>query len=281
MISDFIYKYYIDPIRNGQAYTIVDTMTYALILLVSLYLIYRWLQLSRITIDRKFVLATLPYVVGGGFLRVVQDTGLIRSDFQFLLVTPLIFFVIFFYTAFFLILASKLEKWKIVKDFIIPYSIGGFLLAIVSFGALTYYGLTHPDTSPVIGIIILFMAAVATIIVYALLKYGFSWEYAKNPIYLAIISGHMLDASATSFGIDLHPLTYVEQHVVGSSLIAWTGTAFSMFPLKLLVIIPAIYILEYYRRDNEGTFFYLVVLAMIVVGLAPGIRDMMRMVLYV
>ncbi len=281
MISDFIYKYYIDPIRNGQAYTIVDTMTYALILLVSLYLIYRWLQASRITIDRRFVLATLPYVAGGGFLRVVQDTGLIKSDLQFLLVTPLIFFVIFFYAAFFLIISSKLEKWKVVKDFIIPYSAGGFLLAIVSFGVLVYYGITHPNTSPVFGLIILSMAAIATLLVFALLYYGFSWKYSKDPIYLAIIAGHMLDASATSFGIDLHPLNYVEQHVVGSALIAWTGTAFSMFPLKLIVIIPAIYILEYYRRDNEGGFFYLVVLAMIVVGLAPGIRDMMRMVLYV
>ena len=281
MISDFIYKYYIDPIRTGQAYTIVDTLTYALILLISLYLIYRWLQVSGIKIDRRFVFATLPYIVGGGFLRVVQDTGLITSDFQFLLVTPLIFFVIFFYAAFFLVLASILEKRKLINDSIFLYSAGGFLLAIVSFGVLVYYGATHPLTAPGIGVIILCMAAVATALVYALLKYGFKWEYSKDPIYLAIISGHMLDASATSFGIDLHPLTYVEQHVVGSNLIAWTGTAFSMFPLKLIVIIPAIYILEYYRKDNEGGFFYLVVLAMIVVGLAPGIRDMMRMVLYV
>ena len=32
MISDFIYKYYIDPIRYEQPYNTVDTITYALIL---------------------------------------------------------------------------------------------------------------------------------------------------------------------------------------------------------------------------------------------------------
>ena len=92
----------------------------------------------------------------------------------------------------------------------------------------------------------------------------------------------MLDASATSYGIDLHPLGYVEQHVVGSFLIAATGTGFAMFPLKLLVLIPGIYVLELYRREGSATsFWYLIVLAMIVVGLAPGVRDMMRMMLYV
>ena len=51
MISDFIYKYYIDPIRYGEAYTIVDTLTYALILIISVYLVYRWLSKKQIAID--------------------------------------------------------------------------------------------------------------------------------------------------------------------------------------------------------------------------------------
>lgn len=91
----------------------------------------------------------------------------------------------------------------------------------------------------------------------------------------------MLDASATSYGIDLHQVRYSEQHVVGSALIDITGTAFVMFPLKLVVLIPGIYILELYRREGVSGIWYLILLAMIMVGLAPGIRDMLRMVLYV
>ena len=102
MISDFIYKYYIDPIRMGQPYNIVDTLTYALILVLGVYLLYRWMSQSTwlsdigFKIDTSFILATLPYVVLGGLLRVVQDTGMITGNFQFLLVTPLIYFVLFF-----------------------------------------------------------------------------------------------------------------------------------------------------------------------------------------
>ncbi len=40
MISDFIYKYYIDPIRMGQPYNIVDTLTYALMLDVAIDLAF-------------------------------------------------------------------------------------------------------------------------------------------------------------------------------------------------------------------------------------------------
>ena len=95
MIREFIYKYYIDPIRYGEAYTLVDTLTYALILIAAVYLVYRGLRRYKIAVDDELVLATLPFVVLGGFLRVVEDTGMITSDLRFLLITPLIFFVIF------------------------------------------------------------------------------------------------------------------------------------------------------------------------------------------
>jgi uncharacterized membrane protein len=115
----------------------------------------------------------------------------------------------------------------------------------------------------------------------AILQFVFRWEYAGKPLYRVLIIGQMLDASATGYGIDFGPIPYQEVHVVGSALIGWTRTGFALFPLKLAVVIPAIYILELYRREGNPEFANLVLLAMITVGLAPGVRDMMRMVLHV
>ena len=130
--------------------------------------------------------------------------------------------------------------------------------------------------------IIPLMALVATAIVFAVMRYALKWEYVTDPLYMTLLFGQLLDASATSYGIDLHPsVKYIEQHVVGSFLIDWTHTAFVMFPLKLVVLFPAIYIMEQYRKEANPAFWHLVLLAMITVGLAPGIRDMTRMVLYV
>jgi uncharacterized membrane protein len=288
MISEFIYKYYIDPIRYGQPYNVVDTLTYALILVLGVYIFYRWLMRSRylnrirLTIDTPFILATLPYVVLGGLLRVVQDTGMITGDIQFLLVTPLIYFVLFFFTLGMIFLSRYLQAQGCIKNFLSAYAFAGTMSVFTVALILAAWGITRTQIDLTVLFVIPLMAVAATALVWAFMRYVLSWKYVNHPLYVTLIFSHMLDASATSYGIDMHPaLRYVEQHVVGSNLIAWTHTAFVMFPLKLVVLFPAIYVLEMYRPEADPDFWHLVLLAMIVVGLAPGVRDMTRMVLYV
>jgi uncharacterized membrane protein len=281
MISDFIYKYYIDPIRLGQPYNVVDTSTYAIILVLSVYLVYRWLRRSGVALDSPFIIATIPYVVLGGLLRVVEDTGLIQSDLRFLLVTPLIFFVVFFIAAGSLVASRTLERKGLVPRFLTFYGGIGAGSSVVVAALLVWFGLTRTTIDLVVLVSILLLAAGTSLAVMGLLQRVFRWGYAGDPLYRLLIIGQMLDASATGYGIDLGPIPYQEVHVVGSTLIRWTGTAFSLFPLKLLVVIPAIYVLELYRREGNREFANMVLLAMIVVGLAPGVRDMVRMVLHV
>jgi uncharacterized membrane protein len=281
MISDFIYKYYIDPIRLGQPYNIVDTLTYALILLLSVYLVYRWLRRSGVTLDGDFVMATIPYVVLGGLLRVVEDTGMIQSDLRFILVTPLIFFVVFFIAAGSLVISRTLEKHRLIPRFLTFYGgVGAGTAAAIAL-VLLWFGITRATIDLVVLASILLIAASTSLAVMGLLQLVLRWGYAKDPLYRLLVIGQMLDASATGYGIDFGPIPYQEVHVVGSALIRWAGTAFSLFPLKLLVVIPAIYVLELYRKEGSREFANLILLAMIVVGLAPGVRDMVRMVLHV
>ena len=282
MISDFIYKYYIDPVRYEQPYNAVETITYALILIAALYLIYLWFKRSDITIDGPFVLATLPYVILGGVLRVVQDTHMITSDLQFLLVTPPIYVLLFLYAVTILFVSRYLQEQGLCKNYLKLYGGAGLFTSFCVVLLLTVWGLTHTRIDLFVLAIIPLMAIVATSIVFAVMRYALKWEYVTDPLYMTLLFGQLLDASATSYGIDLHPsVKYIEQHVVGSFLIDWTHTAFVMFPLKLVVLFPAIYIMEQYRKEANPAFWHLVLLAMITVGLAPGIRDMTRMVLYV
>jgi uncharacterized membrane protein len=281
MISEFITKYYIDPIRYGQPYNVVDTLTYAAILIIALYLIYLWLNRAGIQVDGKFVLATVPFIVLGGLLRVVEDTGFITSDFRFLLITPLIYFVLFFFTVTALLLSRALERAGVIASYHTGYAGIGTVACILSAIFLVWYGLTYSQVAVSVLLIILALAAVSSCAVWAFMRYVLKWEYASDPLYCVLIFGQLLDASATSYGIDLHSMAYTESHVVGGALIAWTGTAFSMFPLKLVVLFPAIYILQIYRKEAPPILWHLILLAMIIVGFAPGVRDMFRMVLFV
>lgn len=288
MISDFLYKYYIYPVLYNEPYNIVETLTYAIILILGVYLLYRWFSNSAwlaehgITFDSSFVLATLPYVVLGGVLRVIQDTGMISGDWQFLIVTPPIYFVLFFFTLAMIFVGGTLWKNGLIKDFLSFYAFIGCMAIFVISLILLSWGMAHAHVNLFIMAIILLMALTATVLVWGCMRYILSWEYVQDPLYIALIFGQMLDASATSYGLTFHPAVhYIEQHVVGSNLIAMTGTAFVMYPLKLLILFPAIYIMQLYRKEANTVFWHLVLLAMIVVGLAPGVRDMIRMVLYV
>ncbi len=281
MIREFIYKYYIDPVRYDQPYNIVETLTFALILIIALFLLARWLDRAGVKVDRRFVLATIPFVVFGGVLRVVEDSGVITSDLRFLVVTPLIYFVIFGICALTLVVSRELEVRGHIRDYVPWYAGTGAVCAAAAFLVLVVIGVGRGVFSLPVAGVILVLAALSTIAVLGMMQILLKWGYAADPLYRILVFGHMLDASATSYGIDIHPLHYMEQHVVGGTLIAATGTAFSMFPLKLLVLFPAVYILERFRNEGSSQLWHLIVLAMIVVGLAPGIRDMMRMVLYV
>ena len=281
MIGDFIYKYYVDPIVNGGAYTIVDTLTYAAILIIAVYLVYRWLIRTGIAINQNFVLALIPYVILGGLLRVVEDTGILPYPWYILLITPLIYFVIFFYAISALIISRTLENKGIIENYSKGFASAGIIACAISLIPLLWVGVTETRIDLLVMIVIMTMAIATSSVVWGFLRYLLKWEYVSDILYKLLIFGHMLDASATSFGIDLHEMKYVEQHVAGSALIDATGTAFSMFALKLVVIIPGIYILEMYRKEGNQALWHLILFAMIMVGMAPGIRDMVRMILYV
>ena len=57
-----------------------------------------------------------------------------------------------------------------------------------------------------------------------------------------IIYAHMLDASSTYIGVDW--FSYYEKHVVPTFLIDLTGSAAIMFPLKLLILLPVLSMID-------------------------------------
>ena len=101
-----------------------------------------------------------------------------------------------------------------------------------------------------------------------------------NPLNLAVLFSHFLDAAATFVGIDY--FSYREKHVLPSFLIDITGTAAVMFPLKFLIVCLIVYLIDvYYRKELKESGFEnldgLLKLSIIILGLAPGMRDMLRL----
>jgi uncharacterized membrane protein len=88
-----------------------------------------------------------------------------------------------------------------------------------------------------------------------------------------------MDASSTYVGVD--KLGYYEKHVLPSYLIELTGTALVMYPLKLIIFIGVLYLLDTQFEDDERSINMkmLIKLVILVLGLSPATRNTIRMTL--
>jgi uncharacterized membrane protein len=99
-----------------------------------------------------------------------------------------------------------------------------------------------------------------------------------NPLSLfsransSLLSVHMLDSSATFVSVAF--FGYYEQHPVPRLFIDAIGP-WTFFALKLAVLLPSLYIIDKYSEKGEfRTFLKIVIL---ILGLAPGLRDSIRL----
>jgi uncharacterized membrane protein len=81
----------------------------------------------------------------------------------------------------------------------------------------------------------------------------------------------MLDASATFIAIQFYG--YWEEHVFENYLIHLANTALVLYPLKILILIIAISLLE--KIDENSLWYY----AIFLLGYSPGLRDTFKIML--
>ena len=88
----------------------------------------------------------------------------------------------------------------------------------------------------------------------------------------SLLSVHMLDSSATFVSVMF--FGYYEQHPVPRLFIEAIGP-WTFFILKLAVLLPSLYIIDRYAEEGEFKNFLKIVI--LILGLAPGLRDMIRL----
>ncbi|HVL88218.1 MAG TPA: DUF63 family protein [Candidatus Thermoplasmatota archaeon] len=125
---------------------------------------------------------------------------------------------------------------------------------------------------------VLLVSRVASAKIPALAAYGV-------PVNLALVLGHQIDGWATlvaihdPFGLGFDALGYGEKHVV-SDFFLQMGGGFGFPIIKLLVVLAIVYFLDVAYKDDlkqDRNLVGLVKMAILVVGLAPGLRNLFRM----
>jgi Predicted membrane protein len=272
-VTRFINDYYIDPILHDSGYNIVNTITWAILLGICIFGVVKLLKKLDIEIDDRFTLSVIPFVLAGSSLRVIEDTGILTAPASYLFITPNIYFVVFAITVFFLVLSKWMVKLKSNGDYRKNFAGFGIAWFLVNLLALFYL---EDLVLPWVPVFVIGAASVIVLLI-KLIFDRIGLDLLKSKINMAILWAHLMDASSTIAGIDF--LGYYEKHVVPSYLIDLTGTAFVMYPLKISIFIPVLYILDnHFDEDEESqtlkTFLKLVI---IVLGLSPACRNTIRM----
>lgn len=101
------------------------------------------------------------------------------------------------------------------------------------------------------------------------------WSLLKDKFNLSVLLAHLLDASTTFIAVDYYG--YGEQHVLPNALTQLADTAIVMYPLKIAVILPALYLTDTYVEDR--TIRNMLKLAIFILGLAPGLRNFLSLIM--
>ncbi len=273
----YIYKYYISGIIYDTSYNPVDTVTYAILLGLSVFGVLRLLEKLDVEIDTRFIAAVTPYVLAGSSLRVLEDSKVFTPPLQYLFITPIIYFFMFAVTITLLTLAVTLERKGKIKDYHPFFGYAGVAWTIINVAVLLA---TRDIKNPVPAAAILMLGILSTGIVF-FVSSRTNFSLLTNKLNISILFAHLLDASSTFVGIDW--LGYYEKHVVPTFFIDLAGgyTTYPsavMYPLKLMVFIPVLYMLDNkFDNDKEKKLINLMKLAILVLGLSPATRNTLRL----
>ncbi|MFA4820034.1 MAG: DUF63 family protein [Candidatus Aenigmatarchaeota archaeon] len=255
----FFEDYFIRPTLEHTGYNLVNTIAYAVALIIALFLVYKVLVKIEIKLDRRLWIDLLPFVFLGGVLRALQDINFFGflGVYHALFVTPMIYIIIFS-LAFTGILFSK-YFWR---DFIRYF---GLVLAIVSL-ILVLVNAKNPAALA----IILLVATASYAILYGILKYAKVNIFQNRGSYNSqIIAAHLLDASTA----------FVAVSVIGGY---WESSIFTSFlfsrmpgwffiPIKAAVILL---ILHFVEKESSNETKWLIKFAILVLGLGPGLHNL-------
>jgi uncharacterized membrane protein len=249
-------EYFLSPESSG--YDVPKTLTYALVLVAAVYVLYRILRKLGIRADKRLAVAVSPYVVLGAAVRVLEDAGTLPDSFLF--VTPMIYVLVFCVT-FAVLLVSLLAQKKFGVPYHKPVFVAGILMLPFVLARLPAANL---------------QAAVPVLLFFApwtLLFRSVKWS-SQNRIVTLL---HMFDSVTTAVALQF--FGYSEQHVLPTAVIGVFGP-FSFVLLKLAAVVTILFVIDKVSKGNAESEDFASYLKLVIgiLGAATGTRDFITLV---
>ena len=263
-LPDFIQTYFF------SGYSVFNTVIYTLILVLFILAIIKLFK--KIEIDPlSIIYSIIPFIVFGCLIRALVDNGVFPKTV--FLITPGIYILIGIAT-----IASFLFSIELYKRKNIDYRYTLFIVGLVLLMPIIFF-IPHLNTLPMIYVFSTFIIASVTVYVLMIIgeklfkNYSSIVKLFSDKINRIILMVHMFDASTTIVAVE--QFNYYEQHVLPNVLNQLFDTYFTVFPMKIIVILSVLYIIDQYFDDL--TIKNLLKLTVFVLGLAPGTRNFLTL----
>lgn len=257
-VSEFITTHLI---YFGPSYNILNTLVFGILLGIIVILIIKMFRYIKKD-PKDLIIPVLPFIFLGSSTRALVDHGI--YPLTYLLITPGIYFITGFATIITLLVSVYIEK-KTNLDYRYFILLVGVIICIPNILKIQNFNMVA--LLQVLGS----WALVSSVFIVLRNK----WSLLKDKFNLSVLLAHIFDASATFVAIDFYP--YGEQHVLPNALISLTGTALVMFPLKIAVILFALYVIDSYIEDR--TIKNMLKLAIFILGMSTGLRDLLSLII--
>lgn len=289
-------------------YTIISTLTYGAILVFALIGARVAFQYIEYDFSKETVLSFVPLMFFGGLIRVAEDLNvfvyvstdkfIIPFPYSSLVISPIIYFVLFGVGIVILLLSDRIARNTdgVTTEELI--AIIGVSMTVILLIGLAYSALQYDDVSLnliVLLVVLLLTTATSTILYFFLEKFTGLCE-GSGLTGLALIFAHSFDGFANVVSLDwLGKLgieaQYNTKHVVNEGVRVltrniqpeWLSEAIGVtWPFIIIKIGIAIFLLwvlneEFFEESPKTAFLTLIVA--IAVGLGPATRDVIRVTL--
>ncbi|MFH0971890.1 MAG: DUF63 family protein [Candidatus Micrarchaeota archaeon] len=283
-MADFIDEYFVKPMQfplDYAPYNLYNTAVYAIVALLAAYLIYKWIRAKKIKITPSFYNAVVPFIFLGGILRVIQDAQILPRSIDLFgiaiypFISPGIYVMVFAILAvvYYVSALSAKHDQLLLLSKIRDSGIG---LSAVLFAILALWAFSKIKFDAVALFFAILILAALCLVAFELIK-GKIFRQGGVPeiknLERTTVFSQSLDGAATFIGVSFGG--YSEQHVVANSIFSAFGSPFAFFLIKLIFALAIVFIL---RKEAESRDEHIYILALVTIfGLAPGIRDALRL----
>ncbi|WP_136689910.1 DUF63 family protein [Halorhabdus amylolytica] len=287
-------------------YTIVSEVGYMVVGLFFVIGVYLLLRRLDIGLDRSMFFALVPFMLFGGALRVVEDATdaaasvgvepAIDYPLNTLFISPVIYFTVFGVALASLLASVELANRGVVVSAERTLGYVGVTVLSITIGYLGFLGFTveYVGFYPQVVILTLGLATLFAYGVYAAAdRVAPSINNGTGAVGLVVLWGQAVDGVANvlisdwagAIGLPIsyspkHPanafIIDVTQTILPAGILEATGASWPFLLVKLAFPLAIVWLFSEEFIEEQPGYSYLLLVAVVAVGLGPGSRDMLR-----